>query len=73
MSLLNNLVKVAFVGGAVIGGTVAYARLNDEQKEKVQRGMNKVRRKVSDFIAPNDGAYKLPKEIEEELNALITE
>lgn len=73
MSLLNNLVKVAFVGGAVVGSAVAYARLNDEQKEKVQRGLNKVRRQVAEIIAPNDGVYTLPKEIEEELNALITE
>ena len=73
MSLLNNHVKVAFVGGAVVGSAVAYSRLNDEQKEKVQRGLNKVRRQVAEVIAPNDGVYTLPKEIEEELNALITE
>jgi hypothetical protein len=73
MSLLNNLVKATFVGGAIVGTAVAYARLNDEQKEKVQRGVNKVRRQVAEFIAPNDGAYTLPKEIEEELNALISE
>lgn len=73
MSLFNNILKVTFVGAAVVGSTVAYARLSDEQKDKVQQGMNKLRRKVADFITPDDGVYTLPKEIEEELNALITE
>jgi hypothetical protein len=73
MSLVNNLVKLAVVGGAVAGSAVAYARLNDEQKQKVQRDLTKLRRKVADLIAPNDGAYELPKEVEEELAALINE
>jgi hypothetical protein len=73
MSLLNNIFKVSVVGAAVVGSTVAYARLSDDQKAKVQRGLNKLRHKVADFITPDDGVYTLPKEIEEELNALITE
>jgi uncharacterized membrane protein YebE (DUF533 family) len=73
MSLLNNLVKATFVGGALVGGTVAYVRLNDEQKQKLHQRLNQLRREVADLIAPNDGAYTIPKEIEEELNALIND
>jgi len=28
---------------------------------------------VADFIAPNDGAYDLPKEVQEELEALLND
>jgi uncharacterized membrane protein YebE (DUF533 family) len=73
MSLVNNLVKAAFIGGTVVGSAVAYAHLNDEQKQKVQQNVARIRRKVADLIAPNDGAYVLPKEVEEELAALLNE
>jgi len=73
MSFFNNVVKVTVASGAVIGAAVAYARLNDEQRDKVKRGVNSVRRKVAEVIAPNDGAYTIPKEVEEELNALLND
>jgi hypothetical protein len=73
MSLLNNLVKATFIGGALVGGTVAYLRLNDEEKQNLHQRVTQVRRKVADFIAPNDGVYTIPKEVEEELNALIND
>lgn len=73
MSFFNNVVKVTVASGAVIGAAVAYARLNDEQRDKVKRGVNSVRRKVAEVIAPNDGAYTIPKEVEKELNALLND
>lgn len=73
MSFLNNLVKASIAGGVVIGGAVAYARLNDEQRQKLNSGVTRLRRKVSDLIAPNDGVYTIPKEVEQELEALIND
>lgn len=73
MSLFNNLVKASIAGGVVIGSAVAYANLNDEQRQKLNSGINRLRRKVSDLIAPNDGVYTIPKEVEEELAALIND
>jgi flagellar basal body-associated protein FliL len=71
MSFFNNLVKTSIAGGIVVGSAVAYAQLNDEQRQKLHSGVNRLRRKVADLIAPNDGAYTLPKEVEAELEALL--
>jgi len=71
MSLFNNLVKASIAGGVVIGSAVAYAQLNDEQRQKLNSSVNRLRRKVSDLIAPNDGVYTIPKEVEAELEALL--
>ena len=71
MSFFNNLVKASIAGGVVIGSAVAYAQLNDEQRQKLHSGVTRLRRKVADLIAPNDGAYTLPKEVEAELEALL--
>ena len=73
MSFLNNLVKASIAGGVVIGGAVAYAKLTDEQRQKLNSGVTRLRRKVSDLIAPNDGVYTIPKEVEQELEALIND
>ena len=73
MSLFNNVIKVTVAGGVVIGSAVAYARLSDEQRQTIKQGVTKIRRKVADFIAPNDGAYDLPKEVQEELEALLND
>jgi hypothetical protein len=73
MSLFNNLVKASIAGGVVIGSAVAYAQLNDEQRQKLHYGVNRLRRKVSDLIAPNDGVYTIPKEVEAELEALLND
>jgi hypothetical protein len=73
MSFLNNLVKASIAGGVVIGSAVAYAQLNDEQRQKLHYGVNRLRRKVSDLIAPNDGVYTIPKEVEAELEALLND
>ncbi|NBX48405.1 hypothetical protein EBT25_00340 [bacterium] len=71
MSVLNNLVKATVAGGIVIGSAVAYARLSDEQKASINNSVSRARRKLADLIAPNDGAYTLPKEVEAELEALL--
>lgn len=73
MSTLNNIVKASIAGGIVIGSAVAYARLSQEQREMIEQKVTKLRRKVADFIAPNDGAYDLPKEVQEELEALLND
>lgn len=73
MSLFNNIIKASIAGGVVIGSAVAYARLSDQQRETIKHGVTKLRRKVADFIAPNDGAYDLPKEVQEELEALLND
>ena len=73
MSLFNNIVKASIAGGVVIGGAVAYAQLNDEQRQKLNSRVTRLRRKVADLIAPNDGAYTIPKEVEAELEALLTD
>jgi len=73
MSALNTIFKATVAAGVVVGSAVAYARLSDEQKETINRGVTRARRKLADLIAPNDGAYDLPKEVEEELAALIND
>lgn len=73
MSTFNNIVKASIAGGIVIGSAVAYARLSQEQREMIEQKVTKLRRKVADFIAPNDGAYDLPKEVQEELEALLND
>ena len=73
MSLFNNLVKASIAGGVVIGSAVAYTRLSDEHRQKLHSDINRLRRKVSDLIAPNDGVYTIPKEVEAELNALLND
>ena len=73
MSLFNNIVKASIAGGVVIGGAVAYAQLNDEQRQKLNSRVTRLRRKVADLIAPNDGAYTIPKEVEAELEALLND
>ena len=73
MSIINNIFKASIAGGIVIGSAVAYARLSEEQREMIEDKVTKLRRKVADFIAPNDGAYDLPKEVEAELAALIND
>lgn len=73
MSTLNNIFKASIAGGIVIGSAVAYARLSQEQREMIEQKVTKLRRKVADFIAPNDGAYDLPKEVQEELEALLND
>ena len=73
MSLFNNVIKVTIAGGVVIGSAVAYARLSQEQREMIEQKVTKLRRKMADFIAPNDGAYDLPKEVQEELEALLND
>ncbi len=73
MSVFNNLVKASIAGGVVIGSAVAYTRLNDKQRQALNSDLNRLRRKVADLIAPNDGAYTIPKEVEEELAALIND
>lgn len=73
MSALNTIFKATVAAGVVVGSAVAYARLSDEQKETIGRGVTRVRRKLADLIAPNDGAYNLPKEVEEELAALLND
>ena len=71
MSLFNNLVKASVAGGVIIGGAVAYARLSDEHRQKLNSDVTRLRRKVADLIAPNDGAYTIQKEVEAELEALL--
>ena len=71
MSLFNNLVKASIAGGIVVGSAVAYSQLNDEQRQKLHSGVNRLRRKVADLIAPDDGVYTIPKEVEAELEALL--
>jgi len=71
MSFFNNLVKASIAGGIVVGSAVAYAKLNDEQRQKLNSSVNRLRRKVADLIAPNDGVYTIPKEVEAELEALL--
>lgn len=73
MSTFNNIIKASIAGGVVIGSAVAYARLSQEQREMIEQKVTKLRRKVADFIAPNDGAYDLPKEVQEELEALLND
>lgn len=73
MSVLNNLVKATVAGGIVIGSAVAYARLSDEQKATVNNSVSRARRKLADLIAPNDGVYTIPKEVEAELEALLND
>lgn len=73
MSTFNTLFKATIAAGVVVGSAVAYARLSDEQKDTISRGVTRARRKLADLIAPNDGAYNLPKEVEEELAALIND
>jgi menaquinone-dependent protoporphyrinogen IX oxidase len=73
MSLFNNIVKASIAGGVVIGSAVAYARLSQEQREMIEQKVTKLRRKMADFIAPNDGAYDLPREVQEELEALLND
>jgi hypothetical protein len=71
MTFFNNLVKASIAGGVVVGSAVAYAQLNDEQRQKLHSGVNRLRRKVADLIAPDDGVYTIPKEVEAELEALL--
>mgnify|MGYP000117077437 CR=1 FL=1 len=73
MSTMNALFKASIATGVIVGSAVAYARLSDEQKDTIRRGVTRARRKLADLIAPNDGAYDLPKEVEEELAALIND
>jgi hypothetical protein len=73
MSLFNNLVKASIAGGVVIGSAVAYTRLNDQQRQALNSDLNRLRRKVADLIAPNDGVYTIPKEVEAELEALLND
>ena len=73
MSLFNNVLKLSLLGGAVIGGAVAYSNLPPERREKIKQGVTRARRKLSDLIAPNDGVYTIPKEVEAELQALIND
>lgn len=73
MSLFNNLVKASIAGGVVIGGAIAYARLSDEHRQKLNSDVTRLRRKVSDLIAPDDGVYTIPKEVEAELEALLND
>lgn len=73
MSLFNNVFKLTLLGGTVIGGAVAYAQLPPEGREKIKQGVIRARRKLSDLIAPDDGVYTIPKEVEAELAALIND
>ena len=73
MSLFNNVLKLSLLGGAVIGGAVAYSNLPPERREKIKQGVIRARRKLSDLIAPDDGVYTIPKEVEAELAALIND
>lgn len=73
MSLFNNVFKLSLLSGAVIGGAVAYSNLPPEGREKIKRGVISARRKLADLIAPNDGVYTIPKEVEAELQALIND
>ena len=73
MSTMNALFKATVAAGIVVGSAVTYARLSDEQKDTINRGITRARRKLADLIAPSDGAYDLPKEVEEELNALLND
>lgn len=71
MSFVNTVFKATVAAGIVVGSAVAYARLSDEQKELIKGQTMRLRRKVADFIAPNDGVYTIPREVEEELSALL--
>jgi len=71
MSTFNTLFKATVAAGVVVGSAVAYVRLSDEQKNTIRSGVTRARRKLADLIAPNDGAYDLPKEVQEELEALL--
>jgi len=73
MSLFNNVIKLSALGGALVGGAVAYSQLPPERREKIKQRVTQARRKIADLIAPNDGAYDLPKEVQEELEALLND
>jgi hypothetical protein len=73
MSLFNNVIKLSVLGGALVGSAVAYSQLPAERREKIKQGVTRARRKLSDLIAPNDGAYTIPKEVEAELEALLND
>lgn len=73
MSLFNNVFKLSVLGGAVIGSAVAYSNLPPEGREKIKQGVTRARRKLADLIAPNDGVYTIPKEVEAELAALLND
>lgn len=73
MSLFNNVFKLSLLSGALIGGAVAYGQLTPEDRQKIKRGVISARRKLADLIAPNDGVYTIPKEVEAELQALIND
>lgn len=73
MSLFNNVIKLSVLGGALIGGAVAYSNLPPERRESIKQGVTRARRKLSDLIAPDDGLYTIPKEVEAELQALIND
>lgn len=73
MSLFNNVIKLSLLGGALVGSAVAYSQLPPESREKIKQGVTRARRKVADLIAPNDGAYTIPKEVEAELEALLND
>ena len=73
MSLFNNVLKLSLLGGAVIGGAVAYGQLSPDERQKIKNAVTRARRKLSDLIAPNDGVYTIPKEVEAELQALIND
>lgn len=73
MSMFNNVLKFSLVSGALIGGTVAYAQLSADERQKIKTAVTRARRKLADLIAPNDGAYTIPKEVEAELEALLND
>jgi hypothetical protein len=73
MSLFNNVIKLSVLGGALLGSAVAYSQLPPERREKIKQGVTRARRKLSDLIAPNDGVYTIPKEVEAELEALLND
>lgn len=73
MSLFNNVLKLSLLSGAVIGGAVAYGQLSPDERQKIKNAVTSARRKLADLIAPNDGAYTIPKEVEAELQALIND
>jgi len=71
--MFNNVLKFSVISGALIGGAVAYGQLSPDERQKIKNAVTRARRKLSDLIAPNDGVYTIPKEVEAELQALIND
>jgi hypothetical protein len=69
----NSKAKAVLVTAAVVGAVGVYCTCTPTGRKAAKSFLTAGRNRLAKWIAPNDGAYTIPKEVEEELAALIND